>query len=223
MQDNRPNSTTSSSHLHQVPSPSNSSPGPGSPRSTHPSTDPSSPSSSSSSPSSSDSDSDIDDDNTYKCFMESFSKKWLDTQLTHQVSLKAAESFWDLAVCQLGKILEKKKEEKVKKKIPLFVTQKRKLYKELAPEVKMSFVFKKLDDGTIIKVNSDHAPLTQYQRNPNYQKLYEEAHVEVNFNIIIYFDRENEPFQISHDERSSCTIYALFIIFSRLTFSSKLI
>ena len=43
----------------------------------------------------------------------------------------------------------------------------------------MSFAFMKKDDGTIVHVKENHTPLDQYQRDPKYQKLYEEAHVKV--------------------------------------------
>ena len=43
-----------------------------------------------------------------------------------------------------------------------------------------------LDNSTnsIIHLDGDQTQLiTQYQRDPNYQKLYEEAHIEVNMNM----------------------------------------
>ena len=49
----------------------------------------------------------------------------------------------------------------------------------MSPEVKMTFAFLNKSDGTITTVAADSTPLTQFQRDPNYQKLYEEAHIEV--------------------------------------------
>ena len=49
----------------------------------------------------------------------------------------------------------------------------------MCPEVKMTFVFLKTSDGTIVSVTEDFTPLTKFQRDPDYQKLYEEAHIEV--------------------------------------------
>ena len=43
----------------------------------------------------------------------------------------------------------------------------------------MTFAFKNKDEGTVVHVQSEDTPLIQYQRDPKYQKLYEEAHVQV--------------------------------------------
>lgn len=69
--------------------------------------------------------------------------------------------------------------ENIKKKIPQFLTVRKNFYKDYCPEVKMSFTFLNKNDGTIVKVEEDHTPLKQYQRDPQYQKLFEEAHIEV--------------------------------------------
>ena len=44
----------------------------------------------------------------------------------------------------------------------------------------MSFAFMNKADGNVVHVQSEETPLTRYQRDPHYQKLYEEAHVQVN-------------------------------------------
>ena len=62
----------------------------------------------------------------------------------------------------------------------LFNAQVRKnIYKDMCPDVKMTFAFMKKSDGSVITVEADSTPLTQFQRDPNYQKLYEEAHIQV--------------------------------------------
>ena len=53
----------------------------------------------------------------------------------------------------------------------------------------MTFAFKDKTDGSVTTVNVDKTPLREFQRDPKYQKLYEEAHIEVilnqcNINII---------------------------------------
>ena len=111
--------------------------------------------------------------------LDSFSEKWVQTQLTHRVSLSAASAFWSLSFKYVLDILQLKENEGVKKNVPQFVHKKRILYKNICPDVKMSFAFLNKADGTIHHVHEDHTPLTQFQRDPQYQKLYEEAHIEV--------------------------------------------
>lgn len=43
----------------------------------------------------------------------------------------------------------------------------------------MTFAFLNEEDGSIIKVDSDHTPLIEFQRDPRFKKLYEQAHIEV--------------------------------------------
>lgn len=109
----------------------------------------------------------------------SFSKEWLNTQLTHRVSLTASNCFWKLALKYIPKIHELKTAENIKKKIPQYLQVKKNLYQDHCPEIRMSFVFLNKADGSIIKVQDDHTPLNQFLRNSQYQLLYEEAHIEV--------------------------------------------
>ena len=43
----------------------------------------------------------------------------------------------------------------------------------------MTFAFLNKTDGSIIHVDADETPLNAFQNNPEYQKLYEEARIEV--------------------------------------------
>ena len=79
----------------------------------------------------------------------------------------------------IPQVLFLKDRDNVDRKIPQFVHQRRKLYKNFSPEVKMRFCYKNKLDGTIEIVDCHSTPSNQYQRNPNYEKLYEEAYVEV--------------------------------------------
>ena len=108
-----------------------------------------------------------------------FTEKWAQAQLTHQVSISAANAFWSLAFENVCKIHQLKGDEGIRKGIPQFVHMRRVMYKEACPKIWMSFTFKNLDDGSIITVQDDHTPLSRYQRDPKYQKLYEEAHIKV--------------------------------------------
>ena len=115
-----------------------------------------------------------------------FCKQWINAQLTHHVSLEAASVFWKLAFQFVSDIEKLKENEGIKKKIPQFQQIRKTMYKDHCPEVQMSFAFLNNEDDTIIKVKGNHTPLKLYQRDPKYQKLYEEAHIEVShikFNI----------------------------------------
>ena len=109
----------------------------------------------------------------------SFCEKWLHEQQHHHVSLNAANSFWKLAFQYVGKLLELKLEENNKKKIPDFLHVRQVIYKNICPPVHMSFAFLDKSDNSIVHVEGDHTPLNQYERNPRYQKLYEESHIKV--------------------------------------------
>lgn len=124
-------------------------------------------------------DEDNEDEITFVSLLDDFSKKWLELQLTHHVSLAASNQFWNLAIKQIHEIFKKKEQEKVKRKIPQFLHVRKMIYKDLCPEIKMSFVFLNKLDGSLIRVNGEQTPLSQFQRDPNYQKLFEEAHIEV--------------------------------------------
>lgn len=73
-----------------------------------------------------------------------------------------------------------KEEENVKRKIPKFPQVRKNVYRDICPKVKMSFMFRNRNDGSIkISTELDHTPLNKFQRDPLYEKLYEEAHIEV--------------------------------------------
>ena len=72
-----------------------------------------------------------------------------------------------------------KETENVSKNVPQFVHVRKLLYSAISPHIRMTFAFKNLTDGSIHYVEDDRTPLAQYQRDPRYEKLYEEAHIEV--------------------------------------------
>ena len=49
----------------------------------------------------------------------------------------------------------------------------------MSPDVLMTFAFRNKSDGSIVTVTEDSTPLRKFQRDPEYEKLYEEAHIEV--------------------------------------------
>ena len=104
-------------------------------------------------------------------------------QLTHHVSISAANHFWSLAFKYVGHLLQLKSNENINKKIPQFIQTRKVTYQEICPDVKMSFAFFNKSNNSIVHVQADHTPISQYQGDPNFQKLYEEAHIEVRNNI----------------------------------------
>ena len=111
---------------------------------------------------------------------QSFSKQWLHAQLTHNVSLSAAKTFWKLSLHHVGELLAKKKEENITRKIPQFPQVRKNIYKDICPEVEMTVAFRDKNDNSMVFVMDNEPQLiTQYQRDPRYQKLYEEAHIKV--------------------------------------------
>ena len=127
----------------------------------------------------SDEDDDEDEDISFNSLFYSFSKQWLNAQLNHNVSLAASNSFWNLAFKYVSKLHELKETENIKRKIPQFMQIRKNLFQDLSPNVIMNFAFLNKNDNSIHHVNTDHTPVKEFERNPQYQKLYEEAHIKV--------------------------------------------
>ena len=119
------------------------------------------------------------EENSFISLFQSFSKQWLHAQLTHHVSLAASNEFWNLSFQYVSKMVEMKEKEKVRRKIPQFLQARKNIYTEISPRIFMTFAFLNKEDGTITCVDVEKTPLDKFQRNPQYQKLYEEAHIEV--------------------------------------------
>lgn len=71
--------------------------------------------------------------------------------------------------------------ENIRKNVPQFLHVRNQMYgdKQLCPEIKMSFAFIDMNDGTTHYVQEGQTPLKKFQRDPQFKKLYEEAHIEV--------------------------------------------
>ena len=121
-------------------------------------------------------------DDSYNDIFRAFSNAWLETQLTHHVSLTAANKFWSLSQNYMPKLLDLRKTEHITRKVPQFPQIRNTIKKQMCPEIKISFAFLDKEDGSIIHVSDVNTPLKQFQRNPRYEKLYEEANIEVKKN-----------------------------------------
>ena len=118
-------------------------------------------------------------EDTYNDVLQSFSRKWFFTQLSHKVSAKAANEFWDTCLQFFPKLLDMKEREGRVKNVPKFIQMRRNLHAKYCPKVKMEFAFKKKNDGSITIISSTKTPLKNLQRNSDYVKLYEIASVKV--------------------------------------------
>lgn len=120
-----------------------------------------------------------DHQDSFEDLFNCFSQQWLYTQLTHHVSLSATNSFWQLSMKYIPDMMEAKKRDNIKKKISQFVQVRKNIFKDISPKFKMTFCYMNKEDGTQYHVSENYTPLTQFQRDPRYQKLYEQAQIEV--------------------------------------------
>ena len=127
-----------------------------------------------------------EDKNDYFKLLDNLSSKWLSAQLTHHVSATAANVFWDIGMKQIPILMTIKSQNSVTRKTPKFSHERRKLYEHKCPPIHMRFGFKHKVTGAIETVDCNSAPSNRFQRNPDYLKIYEEAHVKVISNIYIY-------------------------------------
>ena len=131
-------------------------------------------------------------------------------------------------------IYDLKVAEGITRKIPQFNQIRKTMYKDFCPPISMTFVFLNKADGSIISVHEDHTPLARFQRDPQYQKLYEEAHIQVIHIHIIMSNSQGIKFFISFNGKMrACsnlktllsfiypTVFLLYI--SRLRISKKYI
>ena len=122
----------------------------------------------------------------YKSVLNAFSRDWLLAKLKHRVSGKAANKFWDICMEFMPTLLQMKEREGITRSIPKFKQQRKNLYKNRCPVIKMEFGFRNKTTGAITKVTSSKAPRKTFERNPQYTKLYEMAYIKVCLAEVIY-------------------------------------
>ena len=106
--------------------------------------------------------------------LDELSRKWFLGQARHNVSAAAANSFWNLAFEYVPLVLQNRD-----KKIPKFVQQRKKLNSNHCPTINMEYYYKDKSNGNIVKYSGTVAPVKAYERNPNFEKLFETAFVQV--------------------------------------------
>ena len=134
----------------------------------------------------------------YFDILDILSEKWFSTQLTHNVSAKATNAFWRLAVNWMGRMFHLRQRDGVTRKIPQFQNQRLKLYNEKCPRVSMTFVYNDVNtDETHIVHDVERAPRRRFEQKANIKKMYEVATVKVSFFLLLkllYF----MPFSFFH-------------------------
>ena len=106
--------------------------------------------------------------------------EWLRIQLTHDVSIAATDAFWSLAIQWIGRLHRIRDIQGIKRKIPQFPNQRKKMYEKECPKVSMSFTYMNNETDEIIHVNNvENTPLKNYDRNNAFTKLYESAFIKV--------------------------------------------
>ena len=118
-------------------------------------------------------------ENDYQSLLNAMTRKWYFTQLTHKVSASAADDFWEIAKNFWPRIEGAKQAEAIARKTPLFQNQRKRMSQQLCPDIHMEFGFLNVTTGVIHKISALSTPIKQYERNPEYIKLYEEAHIKV--------------------------------------------
>lgn len=115
--------------------------------------------------------------------MEKFEKKWIDIENSHKVSKVATNQFWKLAISELQAIFDFKQKSKITRKIPQFVTVRRRLHNKHVPRISLQIAYKHKETGEITVVeDSTTTPSSKFPPN-EYIKLYEQATVQVQIKI----------------------------------------
>ena len=96
--------------------------------------------------------------------------------MTHKVSESAADDFWKNGMMAFHQLQLLREQEQVRKNVPTFVHQRRKLFEEMNPSIESKSVFRDKTNGTIVTVDTTKRSARQYQ-NSRYEKLYDEAHI----------------------------------------------
>lgn len=138
--------------------------------------------------------------------LSKLSEKWLETQLTHHVSATASNTFWAHAMESIPDLIRVKTRDNILRKTPGFTQERRKLHEDRCPKIHMKFGFKHKQTGAIETVDSQSAPMKQFQRNPDYVKVFEEAYIEVSIYIRIHFKNRTYIYIYNADTVSICLI-----------------
>lgn len=117
----------------------------------------------------------------YKDILARLSEDWLVAEVDHRVSHSATNAFWQLAISYFPRLCEKKKEQNVKRKIPMFSQIRQTLKKKNVPPISMEVAYQEKKTGKIsIVKDTNITPVSMYPPS-KYCKVYEQATVKVRY------------------------------------------
>ena len=131
-----------------------------------------------------DSDSD-DDDNSFDPMVKDFKtifsklkKDWLSIELDHKVSHTCSEEFWKLALKLMPPLIQSKKEQQIRRKVPQFAQIRKQMYDDLSPEVTMEVGYVEKQTGEMHIVKDDKTQTNNFPPS-QFIKQYEISSVKV--------------------------------------------
>lgn len=98
--------------------------------------------------------------------------------MKHRTSKSASDDFWELAKIAFPQLYKAKTDDMVYKDIPKFISQRRKLYREQVPPIKLEIAFQNKDTEEIIVVEGSTTPVSRFHPR-KFRKLFEVSTVEV--------------------------------------------
>ena len=108
----------------------------------------------------------------YNTIFTKLKRDWLSVELSHKVSKACSNDFWKLALERMHPLLQSKKDQKIKYKVPQFQHIRKQLYDELAPEVQIEIAYREKKTGIVHIVTDTKTNIRQFPPN-EYVKLYE--------------------------------------------------
>ena len=122
--------------------------------------------------------------------LSDLSKKWLSLEIDHRCSKTASDQFWKLAKEAFPKLYRAKVNDNVYQDIPQFTSQRRRLYNNHVPPVKLEIGYENKGTKERVVVKGSKTPVSRF--NPReFDKLYEVATVEVITSIHFQLSKKN--------------------------------
>ena len=108
--------------------------------------------------------------------MEKLSERWVNVELSHNVSKAASNEFWETALSLIPDLMKLKESRGITRKIPQFIHLRRKLQKRLVPPILHKTAFKENTGGEVVVVEGN----AKEYSSSTHTKLYESTGVKVN-------------------------------------------
>ena len=168
-----------------------------------------------------DDDMDMDEIPEYFHLLQTLSQKWLDVELTHNVSKSASNAFWNLAKTHFHSLFIQKQVQGISKKTPMFTHLRNKLYDSHCLPVNMEFGYVHKRSGQLSFVTSEKTPLSRFPTS-TYKKVFEVASLKVifyshNIDISLF----SLKYEINYNDNFYLNFYPLFQVDDILQLHSK--